>query len=139
MTKMRVSIMESIPMKDTVQIMDDHQIADLLTGLSKYASWSKLAQIYGIPKGTLNGYANGRKIKNPNHRRIFGMSVLAEIELCPNCGKPVHNEKCKTAARKKTDTSIEARRQRAIERIRSAARYAARVGVNPHEVMREVA
>ena len=136
MTKIHISIMENIPTEPCVRIAYDHQIADLLIRLSKYASWSRLAQIYGISKGTLNAYSRGRKIKNPAHRRIFGLPEFVNIPACPVCGK-VHLRQ-HPHERKPTDTTPEAKRRRAIDRLTGAVKYAVKCGVNVNEFMREV-
>jgi len=46
-------------------------------------SWRRIALLdaySGIPAGSLCSYARGRTVKNLEHRRIFGLPLIIEID-----------------------------------------------------------
>jgi len=70
-----------IPVKQTVQLelpdLAPHQIR--LRRLNETLTWRQIAvldEYKGIPAGTLCSYAKGREPKNPEHRRILGLSYM---------------------------------------------------------------
>ena len=95
-------------------------LATLNTGKGAFAkmTWrdiAKLPRFCVTNAATLNGYSRGRQIVNAEHRRAFGMAVLAPAKVCPIHGI-VHQFDCECEQVAPLDARIittpEKRRQR---------------------------
>jgi hypothetical protein len=98
-------------------------LASVLLELNKYISWENIGEFYGISGTTLRAYANGRKLINKKHRKVFGMPDQVIMPVCPTCGI-VHVKKCPAKKKAKHELSEEEKKRKFLKRMLCDAKKA---------------